>query len=57
MRSLTTIAIPIALVVLAAGCGSSAAGDRASLSSKVATGGPGDRLPEGSEPAKLDPAN
>ncbi len=57
MRVLTTIAVPIALVVLAAGCGSSAAGDRASSSTGAATGAAGDRLPEGSEPAKLDPAN
>ncbi len=57
MRVLTTIAVSIALVVLAAGCGSSAAGDRASSSTGAATGAAGDRLPEGSEPAKLDPAN
>jgi hypothetical protein len=57
MRVLTTIAVPIALVVLAAGCGSSAVGDRASSSTGAATGAAGDRLPEGSEPAKLDPTN
>jgi len=62
MRSIPTIVIPIALALLAAGCGGSRTaddrpGDRAGATATPATGAPGDRLPRGSEPAKLDPAN
>jgi hypothetical protein len=64
MRSIQTIAIAIAIVLalLAAGCsGSSTAGDQpgdgASATAEPSTGAPGDPLPQGSEPAKLDPTN
>ncbi len=62
MRSLPTIAIPLALALLVPGCGSSSTaadhpGDRASATAEPSTGAPGDPLPQGSEPARLDPPN
>ncbi len=62
MPSIATSAISIALALLAAGCGGSSTagdhpGDRASATAKPPTGAPGDPLPQGSEPARLDPAN
>ncbi len=62
MRSLPTIAIPLALALLVPGCGSSSTaadhpGDRASATAEPSTGAPGDPLPQGSEPARLDPSD
>ncbi len=62
MRSIPIVAVPIALSLVATGCGASSSagehpGDRAGASAKPSTGAPGDPLPHGSEPAKLDPSN